>query len=70
MTTQQTFEKAQREAMPQEDLAEYAGLWVAVREGHVVGSSPDPVALRSVSGVDIEDTLMPVPVDGESTLII
>ena len=69
MTPQESFERAQRAAMPAVDLSEYEGAWVALRDGHVVASSLDAVALRNDPAVGTDDMLIPVPMDGHSILI-
>jgi hypothetical protein len=69
MTPQETFERAQRAAMPLMDLSEYEGEWVALRDGQVVASNLDAVALRNDAKVHGDDLLMPVPMDGHSILI-
>lgn len=69
VTLQESFERAQRAAMPAVDLTDYEGAWVAVRDGRVVASSLDAVALRRNPAVDPDDMLIPVPLDGRSILI-
>lgn len=44
-----------------EDLAPYAGSWVALRDGKVVASALDAVELRDKPEVRDDDVLMPVP---------
>jgi hypothetical protein len=44
-----------------EDLSQYAGSWVAIRDGKVVASALDPVELRDMPEVRADDLLMPVP---------
>jgi Family of unknown function (DUF5678) len=60
----------QQAIMPREDLKPYAGQWVALRDGHVVASDLDPVALRDRPDVQDTDTLMPVPPPGSDLLIL
>ena len=50
--------------MPKEDLAPYAGLWVALRNGYVVASATDASLLCQRNNVQHGDTLMPVPRPG------
>lgn len=69
MTPQESFERAQRAAMPAVDLTKYEGTWVALRDGDVVASSLDAVTLRDDPAVSPDDVLMPVPTDGHSILI-
>jgi hypothetical protein len=54
-------EEAQRDSMPKEDLARFAGEWVALRRGHVVDHDRDLAALRSRPDVRIDDVFLPVP---------
>lgn len=51
----------QTDPMIREDLREYAGSWVAIRDGKVVASAIDPVELRDAPEVREDDLLMPVP---------
>jgi hypothetical protein len=44
-----------------EDLSEYAGSWVAIRDGKLVASALDPVELRDMPDVRHDDMLIPVP---------
>lgn len=53
-------ERRQAQLAPKEDLAEYAGQWVAVRDGRVVASDLDPEALRRQPGVLKSDVLVGV----------
>lgn len=55
------LEREQEKLSPKEDLAPYAGLWVALRDGHVVTSSTDAVLLRNDPAVRPDDLLMAVP---------
>jgi hypothetical protein len=59
--TVRDFEQRQQQVHPNEDLAPYAGQWVALREGHVVASDRSGVALRDHPDVRSGDVLMPVP---------
>jgi hypothetical protein len=54
----------QMEAVPMEDLREYAGQWVALRDGYFVAVAADPEALRRHSAVRPDDVLLPVPPGG------
>ncbi len=65
-----TVTERQQAIMPREDLKPYAGQWVALREGHVVASDLDPVALRDRPDVEDTDTLMPVPPPGSDLFIL
>lgn len=60
----------QHDAMPRDDLKPYAGEWVALREGHVIASDIDAVALRNNPEVQETDTLTPVPPDGAVVLML
>ena len=65
------FEQAQQKTLvPKDDLAPYAGQWVALRDGHVIASDLDAVALRDNPVVTSEDTLLPVPSGGERVHIL
>jgi hypothetical protein len=56
----QEVEQAQRALSPQDDLAPYAGQWVALRNGHVVASGIDPESLREDPAVEPDDVIVPV----------
>lgn len=62
-------ERAQAELQPREDLSQYAGQWVVLRDGHVVAHGPDPAQL--VAGAEFQpgDILTPVTADGESLFL-
>jgi hypothetical protein len=60
----------QQAMMPKEDLAPYAGQWVALREGRVVANDLDAVALRDSRAVSGDDTLILVPAQGSELLIL
>jgi hypothetical protein len=53
-------ERVQQELEPKEDLAPYAGQWVALRDGYVVASDIDPGRLREHPDVRDGDVLLPV----------
>jgi hypothetical protein len=61
--------RAQQSVLPKEDLTAYEGLWVALRDGLVVASDVDAVALRDNPDVREDDVLTPVPT-GEQGLFI
>jgi len=69
MTQQQLIQHAQHAAMPREDVSQYEGKWIAIRNGHIVAADRDPVRLRANPDVHVDDALMPVPRDGHSLLI-
>lgn len=60
----------QNDPLVTDDLAAYAGAWVAIRDGRVVASALDPVELRHNPAVHDHDVVMPVPPDGGATLIV
>ena len=64
------IQREQQGAMPQEDLSPYAGQWVALRDGRVVASDIDPVALRENPEVTETDALFPVPAAGTGLLLL
>jgi len=66
----QVIQQEQQAMMPKEDLARYAGQWVALRDGHVVTSDLDAVALRDDPAVSDLDTLILVPAQGSDLLIL
>ena len=55
-----TVAERQQQLAPKEDLSEYAGKWVALRNGYVVASALDAVTLRQHEGVQNGDVLVPV----------
>ena len=59
----------QANLMPKDDLTPYAGLWVALRDGRIVASAVDPLALRDMDEVQEDDTLLPVP-DSQTGLFV
>lgn len=63
---QDNLQREQERLLPADDLAPYAGKWVAVREGRVVATDLDPVSLRNHAEVSAEDVLwhVPAPTDG------
>ena len=65
-----TVAEIQQESLPKQDLSPYAGQWVALRDGLVVASDLDPVALRDNPVVRASDTLLPVPPAGEGIYIL
>lgn len=52
-----------------DDLTAHAGQWVALREGAVVTSALDPVALRADPQVEATDVLMAVPAAGSGIFV-
>ena len=62
--------REQERILPKDDLAAYAGQWVALRDGLVVASDLDPVALRDHPDVRKDDLLVPVPTPGDNIHIL
>jgi hypothetical protein len=60
----------QSDLVIREDLASYAGSWVAIRDGKVVASALDSVELRDKPEVHDDDVLMPVPDRTEGVYIL
>jgi len=58
--TAREFNEAQEQLEPKEDLAPYAGQWVALRKGRVVASDLDPVRLRQHAKLGDDDVILPV----------
>jgi hypothetical protein len=67
--TVKEIKEEQAKSLPREDLAPYAGQWVALREGHVVAADLNPVSLRDKPEVLDTDVLQPVPTHSTSTFI-
>jgi hypothetical protein len=59
----QELERVQQELEPKDDLSEYVGRWVALRNGRVVAVADDPTALRENPEVAPDDALLQV-IDG------
>jgi len=66
----QEIQREQQAMMPKEDLVPYAGQWVALRDGRVVASDLDGVALRGNPAVSEADTLILVPAQDSDLLIL
>ncbi len=64
------IQREQAEAMAHEDLAPYAGQWVAIRDGKVVAADLDAVALRQRPEVKDGDLLLHVPDRGPDLLLL
>ena len=64
------LEQAQAELDPKEDLTPYEGQWVALREGRVIASDLDAVALRDNPAVSEDDALILVPSGGAAIFIL
>jgi hypothetical protein len=52
------------------DLDPYRGKWVAIRDGEVVATDTDAVALLQNPDVRSDDYLTPVPSDDESLFLL
>lgn len=57
---QQELAERQRALAPKEDLAPYKGLWVALRDGHVVARAVDAATLADAPEVQESDVLLHV----------
>jgi hypothetical protein len=68
--TVKEIQQQQEAVLPKEDLGSYGDQWVALRDGHVVASDLDPVALRDNPDVSEGDTLIPVPANGGELLLL
>jgi len=64
------LEREQDRLLPKESLREYAGQWVALREGKVIAADLDAVVLRDKPEVRADDLLVPVPTAGEGAFIL
>lgn len=64
------IQRQQDETKPRDDLRDYAGEWVALRDGRVVASNIDAVALRNDPKVRSSDDLLQVPPAGTQILIL
>jgi hypothetical protein len=64
------IQRQQAQAMPHEDLGPYAGQWVAIRDGKVIASDLDSVALKNHPEVSPDDELLPVPDRGPELLLL
>jgi hypothetical protein len=64
------IQREQAQLIPHEDLGPYAGQWVAIRDGKVIVSDLDAVALRSRPEVREDDLLLPVPDQGPDLLLL
>jgi len=64
------LEREQSRPLSQDDLTPYRGRWVALRDGHVVASDFDSVALRDNPDVREDDMLVPVPVQDQGTYLL
>jgi hypothetical protein len=64
------LEQAQEKVLPAEDLEPYRGMWVAIRDGRIIASDLDPVALRDNPEVQPTDTLTPVPAQRDGIYVL
>lgn len=67
--TVKEIKREQAKSLPREDLAPYAGQWVALREGVVVAADLNPVSLRDNPAVQASDALQPVPTHSTGAFI-
>jgi hypothetical protein len=58
--TVRDIQQQQKALMPKEDLARYAGQWVALRKGKVIASDIDAEQLKEHAEVRDDDVLVPV----------
>lgn len=65
-----TVQEAQHQLAPKEDLTQYAGQWVALRDGYVVAHDLDPAALRARDEVHEGDAIIPVADAGDDFLLL
>jgi hypothetical protein len=70
MTPVDQVERAQERLMPHEDLSPHAGRWVALREGKVVATDIDAVALRRQPEVESTDVITFVPVARDGAYLL
>lgn len=54
------LERSQQELAIEDDLAPYAGQWVAIRDGHVVAHDVDPARLEEHPAVEPTDLIVAV----------
>lgn len=66
--TIEEIERLQEESRPKEDLSAYAGEYVALRKGRVVGHDIDFLTLRRYPKVRVDDLIVHVPGPGETYL--
>lgn len=64
------LEAEQQRALPEVDLSVYGGQWVALRDGSVIASDLDAVALRNNPEVRQDDILTPVPSQEDGVFIL
>jgi hypothetical protein len=62
--------RSQQELTPTEDLAPYAGKWVALRDGKVIASAADLQTLRHRRDVDSDDVAVPVAPSGAGAFVL
>lgn len=64
------IQRQQAQTISREDLRPYAGQWVALRDGKVIASDLDAVALRNRPEVTDDDLLLPVPDQAPELLLL
>jgi hypothetical protein len=52
------LERLQEELSPKEDLSQYEGRWIALRNGHVIAVANDPTELRENAEVREDDGIL------------
>lgn len=60
----------QENPLSTDDLTQYRGQWVALRDGRVVDSSDDASELRRSDLVEVSDILLLVPSDSSSAVFL
>lgn len=63
-------QEIQRDSITDDDLSPYRGMWIAVRDGHVIASDIDPSRLLAQSLVTEDDWLVPVPSESNGTYLL
>ena len=64
------LEREQDKVLTHDDLSPYRGQWVALRDGHVVASDVDAVALRNQEEVREDDVITLVPNQTEGIFLL
>ena len=64
------LDREQQSLVGDVDLDPYRGTWVAIRDGEVIASDVDPIALRDNPDVRSDDFLTLVPTADEGMLLL
>ncbi len=65
------IERLQQQLAPKdEDLSEYIGMWVALRDGRVIAAAGDPATLRENPIVELDDALLQVTDGSDGFLFV